>query len=332
MDSSSKDDIGSKSELKIWRERYGTDGSPETVEVSSLDPFDGLHQDDDQFAIVVRQKFDERHGLEKTTIKINSPYILKAFRDVIEAHPAIPVDFTEPFEMVGPFKALVHHWDGIFEYRQGLQDASAREHLDVLCEFMNADMGREKHKLDAMISKGHIDFDNLWAIFKPQDLMVVYVHGYPWQTRLVKTAYEQTDCDGMFLEVHQTFTSSDGSGLVRSAQVTKIYQRENFPQDSPGSISDLPIIPSKFVKASISQEELVTRGKQYSKMESKTIYYCDGLSEYLKPPPDDFFHPNMANYAHVWLPYTETGRVIVDPKTFEEVCGIAFHESISSLG
>lgn len=315
--------IGSKSQLKIWREQPAQDDAPNVVEVSTLDPHNGLHDLDGQFAIVARQVFNEKHKLEKTNLQINSPHILKAFQDVIKSHPTIPVDFSEPFEMTSPFKALYHHWDDIFEYRQKLEEGTIREHLDVLCGFMDAQMGAEKRRVDTMAAKGQIDFDSLWMIFKPQELLIMFSHGHLCQSKLTKTAYEKTDKEGRFLEVHQTFTSSDGSDLVRAEQVTKIFQRANFPQDSPGNIDELCIRPCRLVKGYVDQAELVERGRQYMQIKARSIYYCDGMSLYLKPPPDDFFHPDMSNFDHVWLPYTETGRVIVDPKTFNEVCSSA---------
>jgi len=44
----------------------------------------------------------------------------------------------------------------------------------------------------------------------------------------------------------------------------------------------------------------------------------DGLALYLKEPPDDFYVCNMSEYPGVWLPYTETGRIVLDRKTFRE--------------
>lgn len=106
MEPTSKDVLGSKCELNIWRERHGQNGAPETVELSSLDPSDGLHDLDGQFDIAARQIFTDNHVMKKTKLTINSPHILKALRDVIISHPTIPVDFSDPFEMASPLKAL----------------------------------------------------------------------------------------------------------------------------------------------------------------------------------------------------------------------------------
>lgn len=322
MGSTGKDTVGSKCELKIWRERRGQSGTPETVEVSSLDPSDGLHDLDGHFAIVARQIFNEKHLLEKTKLTINSPHILKAFREVIVSDPTVPAGFTDPLEMISPFTALYHHWNGILEYRHNLGNTIGGKHIGILCDFMDEVIGPEKRRIDAMIAKGQIDFDSLWAIFKPRELMVIYANDHPWLLKLTKTAYEETDCDGKFLEVHQTFTSSDGNGsdVIQASKVTKILQRSNFPQNSPGSIDDLPVRPCHLFQGfNVDQEELVVRGKQYLQIKARSIHYYNGPADYLKPPPGDFFHPNMDQFEPVWLPYTETGRVIVDAKTYGEV-------------
>ncbi|GKT47255.1 ATPase family AAA domain-containing protein 3B [Colletotrichum spaethianum] len=42
------------------------------------------------------------------------------------------------------------------------------------------------------------------------------------------------------------------------------------------------------------------------------------LAQYLKYPPSRFYDPDMALMNDVWLPYTESGRIIVDRKTFQQ--------------
>ncbi|CZT14695.1 related to TOB3 (member of AAA-ATPase family) [Ramularia collo-cygni] len=334
MGEPAKEETGSKSELKIWRERYTSKGGAETVEVSSLDLYNGLHEFDDPFALVVIQVFNDKHVYDKTKLKINSPHILKAFREVIVSYPTIPVDFSNPFEMISPFKGLYHHWDSLFKYRDNLEDAVARKHLDILCEFMDVSMGPEKRRILAMVDKGQIDFDSVWTIFKPGEIVITDVQGHPWQLKLIKTAYSESKCDGKFLEVHQSFTFFDGTDVVRGVEITKIREKDNFPQGTPGDIDDLDVRPCQFDGSCVSQDELVKRGKKHLDLKAKSVHYYNGFAQYLKPPPSDFFDPDMDAFEHVWFPYTETGRVIVDPKTFAEDFktqrGVKIHEITDS--
>lgn len=224
--------------------------------------------------------------------------------------------------MKSPFQAMFHYWNELFDYRQTLQDTVARKHLDVLCDFMTRALGPEKRRIDHMIAKGQIDFESLWAIYKPQELTALRVNGHIWLLKIQKTAMETTNCDGKFLEVHQTFTSSDGDDkIIRASHVTKISRRAYFPQGNPANIDELPVCPIAYVSGhDVNQDELIARGEHYLQMKARSIYYYDGLADYLKVPPEDFFDPDMDKFADVWLPYIETGRVIVDSKTFEEVC------------
>lgn len=43
-----------------------------------------------------------------------------------------------------------------------------------------------------------------------------------------------------------------------------------------------------------------------------------GEAEWLKEPPYEFYNPLRNHFRGVWLPYTETGRCVLDRKTFAE--------------
>ncbi|KAL9080687.1 MAG: hypothetical protein Q9157_000574 [Trypethelium eluteriae] len=92
--------IGSRAELRIWQQRYKRDGSQEFVAVDSLD---GSQRFDTAYALVVEQFFTARNNLDLSNLTINSPYILRAFREVIGSYPTVAADFSEPFEMESPF-------------------------------------------------------------------------------------------------------------------------------------------------------------------------------------------------------------------------------------
>ena len=308
--------VGSRPELRIWQQRYRRDGHQETVAVESLS---GGQLFDSSYALVVQQIFTERNQLDLTRLAINSPHILRAFREVIGSYLTVAADFTEPFEMESPFKMLFHFWEDLNLYREELDDDEARMHLNVLFDFMETDMGPEKKRLDVQVKKGQMDYSRLWSIYHPAELQIAYQKGHAWLLRCEKTAYEENTKIGKWMEVHCSYTDYDGSNVGDAKHVFKILQKEYFASENPANIMDLPVFPRKFVAEQGTLENgLAERGNRFMELKGVCVRAYDGLADYIKDPPLDYWHPSIAEFDPVWMPFAETGRVVIDRKTFQE--------------
>jgi hypothetical protein len=308
--------VGTRCELRIWQQRYKRDGTQEMVAIESLGE---SHDWDRPYAIVVNQIFSERNRLDSTLLTINSAHILKAFREVIQSYPTVPADFSEPFDMESPFRMFFHYWDDLNTYRESLDDDEARMHLNLLLDFMEADMGPEKKRCETQVKKGQVDYARLWTIYRPGDLQVGFKNTQPWLLKMVKTAYEESTTNGKWMEVHCTYTDYDGTDVGEAKHVFKIYQKRYFASENPANITDLEVYPRKFLKEGVSLEErLLERGERFLTLQGTCVRQYDGLAERINEPPLEFYHPDMANWDAVWLPYKETGRVLIDRKTFQE--------------
>ena len=309
-------EVGTRCELHIRRQRYKRDGTQETVVVESLERDDRF---DVEYAIVVNQIFTEKNVLDLTVLTINSPHVLKAFQDVIKSYPTVASDFSESFDMESPFQMLYHNWDELDTYRKSLEDDDAQMHMNLLFEFMEAEMGTEKKRIETQIKKCQIDYHRLWTIYHPGEFCVKFDNGHPWLLEIVKTAYEENNTIGKYAEVHCTYTDYDGINTGQANQVFQILQKRYFASENPANITDLPVFPRKFLKEDDSLEKgLVERGSHFITLKGTCIRQYDGLAAYLKDPPLDFYDPRMAGWDDVWWPYKETGRVVIDRKTFQE--------------
>lgn len=78
-----------------------------------LKPFDELQneeEEDDLYALVIKRVFNEKHELESTSLKVNSPHLLRVFRELVgTSHWAVTSDFQKPFELKSPFQILIHY-------------------------------------------------------------------------------------------------------------------------------------------------------------------------------------------------------------------------------
>lgn len=84
-------------------------------------------------------------------------------------------------------------------------------------------------------------------------------------------------------------------------------------------ITNVDIYPRRFVKEGDDLEaRLLLRGQRFLQLATVEAMRYAGKYEYLREPPGSWFDPFWRSYDGVWLPLEESGRVIIDRKTFAE--------------
>ncbi|KAL9056892.1 MAG: hypothetical protein Q9162_002663 [Coniocarpon cinnabarinum] len=263
----SNNGIGEKPVIHSLQERY-KNGSAETVAQDEYKPLE--FDPNSAFAMVVTRKHDTHGRLDKTLLKINSPHLLQAFRDVVVSHPTVPEGFEAPIELESPFAMLYHHWDALHGHKTTLTEETELLHLDLLLDFMRLEMGKKRTDIGRTAQNGSIKFDDLWAIFQPDE-------------------------------------------------VVPLFERQLFGGNTPANITSLPLYPFALSKEDTSvRDELIERGRKIEELQGIQTMRYNGICEYQKIPPRSWFDPKMEDYDTVWLGFTETGRVVIDPKTYLE--------------
>ncbi|KAI1175074.1 P-loop containing nucleoside triphosphate hydrolase protein [Nemania sp. FL0916] len=311
---------GSRCEFKAYHETV-KDGIPESKHIP--DPFAEYENksDDNAYAMVIKRSF-EKDGAKKTTLTVNSPHVLKAFRDVIGTYDTVASDFTSSLNLQSPFRMLVHYWDELEEYRRALAHTDERKHLDLLFEFMDHELKSDRDEALRMVQKGSIAFKNAWVIYRPGEILYREFMGEPWLLVCKRVVYEDHPEEGSYLEVHAKYTDHNGTDVGDAVHVVKLMQRSVFPQETPVAITALTVYPRKFVKfapvGDSFESHLKARGEKLLALKDSATVRYNGLAQWLKTAPDEYYNISDCNFRGVWLPYTETGRVILDRNTFGE--------------
>ncbi|KAI1422893.1 P-loop containing nucleoside triphosphate hydrolase protein [Xylaria sp. FL1777] len=309
--------VGNKCEFRAYHETI-MNGVPKSEHVPEPFAEHSSQSDDSAYALVIKRTFQQGHP-KKTNLTVSSPHVLKAFRDVIRSYDPVVSDFNSPLSLQSPFSMLVHYWDELDEYRKALCHTEGRKHLDLLFEFMDHELKSDRNHALKMIQKGQISFKYAWLIYRAGEILYKEFMGEPWLLVCKKAVYEDHPENGAYLEIHAVYTDHNGNTVGDAAHVVKLWQRTTFPQESPVAITGLNIYPRKFALAGDSLERrLKTRGDKFLALKDSSTFRYDGLAEWLKPPPYDFYDPVDCKFRGVWLPYTEMGRVILDRKTFGE--------------
>ncbi|KAI1335371.1 P-loop containing nucleoside triphosphate hydrolase protein [Xylariaceae sp. FL0016] len=309
---------GSRCEFRTYHTTPNKEGRLKVKPI--IDPFTNevRAQADDAYALIISRVFTikDQSAPKSVTLKINSPQLLKAFRDVIVSYPTVPSDFNSPFELTSPFQILMHYWDELEIYCNESEDTDVRMHLNLLFEFMNNEIGPDRQKILAMLDKLQITYNTAWVLFRPGDILLTRVLDEPWLLRCRKTVYEENAKIGPYLEVHCTYTDHDGKSVGEAAHKTVIRQKEHFGAENPALIHALPIFPRKYVNDKALEQRLEKRGERFLRHHTWSVQTYEGLAQYLREPPRFFWDPGMSAFAPIWLPFTENGRIILDKATF----------------
>ncbi|GAW21350.1 hypothetical protein ANO14919_108690 [Xylariales sp. No.14919] len=312
--------FGSRCEFKTYHTVPNKEGRLKVRPI--VDPFE--HEvrghEDSTYALVINREFkvEDQSAPKSVTLKVNSPQLLNTFRHVVGSYPSVPSDFRSPFEIRNPFQILVHYWGELDNYRKETTDNETRMHLNLLFQFMDNEIGPERTKILNMLKQGQITFLAAWVIFRPGDILFTRVMEQGWLMRCTKTAYEENKKIGPYFEIHCTYTDHNGKDVGVAVRTSKLLQKQDFGADNPAQITALPIFPRTYIHDDNLEAEYAKRGESYLKFRGCSTQSYDGLAEYLKDPPWSWWDYDMASADPIWLPYTETGRVVVDKATFHQ--------------
>lgn len=293
---------GLKCEIKALEERHNQDGEVVTIERDSAGPvWRSPHVEN---ALVATQFFDKMGKLTKTTVLINSPHLLKIFKQVISFYPTQPSGFDDPITLESPFAMLYHFKDELLKYKDSEAEGESKNHLSLLLDFMKQELAEVSHHADKMASKGFMSFKYLWAIFKPGDLLYQSMHGHGRLYRLEDTAYDHTEADGDSFTINCSFVDYDGTNIGRAKERIVIYQRLSFVGFNPSEIALLPIFPRKLLLDDPGLEDrLATRGKRFLDFTTVQTMHYEGLFEFLKMPPYSWWG-RSCDRDGIWTPKT----------------------------
>jgi len=303
-------------ELKVLHQHTNKKGEVQTVERGNLpdaeNPFGN-------YALVSTSCFDDMNKLTKTELVINSTHILEALREIVKFYPGQPLDFRSKLQVEDPYEVLYHHRTQLGEYRDAHSDPTVKVHINLLLEFLLKEGGQDYlARVAKLLGAGLITFRLLWSIFKPGDLMYTTIQGHERLLRLEKTNYDEHVTKGPYFLVSCTFWSYDGKHLGTARETFRIWEKQEFIGKIPSKIISLSIRPVSFGAGNDElYESLRKRGSAYLAISERCVKQYSGLMLYLRGPPVDYYN-EQAEYSGTWLPDTTTGRVMIDPKTFNE--------------
>jgi hypothetical protein len=295
-------EVGLRCEVMFVDERYNKKGELEEVQIKGSNN-DETGSGYSEYTMISKRYFSPKKEFVKSILRIHSPHILKALAEVVQYYPEQPTRFDRPIEIEAPYKVLFHHLDELKKLCEGIENDVARLHLKLLLKFLDQQVGEETKTVKQLNSDGFTEFNTLWTIFKPGEL-IIQGGKNPRLVRLEKVKYDEDKVKGKYLEIYTLYTDYDGQHTGRASTSQRIYQKVELPAAT--EITALSWYPLKHYKGDVKSviQHLHSRGERFLDIKAVNIVRYDGSFEYLKEPPNDWYSDRKESFAGIWLPRT----------------------------
>ncbi|TDZ15082.1 ATP-dependent zinc metalloprotease FtsH [Colletotrichum orbiculare MAFF 240422] len=220
--------VGSISTTKnIYRSPKDKDGNCTWVDKYPEDAVDAAENAETaQYAVVVRniKSPDSRKKLEAHSILVQSPWLKEALGHILQGYTGVACEL-ERLEFEAPFRPFVHRWAEFRTYmkQDGLDDRT-RQHLEVLHDILQYEIGDSIRAFEDYVAKGVVTFEHLWMIFQP-GAVVVSAHKGPLSAfELEETEYKESQCLGHFLRVKADCVDYSGKKFGRAQERINVVE------------------------------------------------------------------------------------------------------------
>lgn len=258
--------------------RYNDNGDIEIVERSESRTNKANSKYADK-ALIFRRIFDSKHRIEEKRLDINSKHILKTLSEVVKYYPSHATKFDDTLEVKSPYLLLYHHWKQLAE-QMDRASGEQKVHLKALLDFLDREIGRDRHKAGELEKSGYTSYSLLWTLFRPGDL-VLQDNGIG--TRLYRFTlgeYRRTPkCNAFLLHL----SSTAYNGLMIGRETSEVAIKEFCGTSEITSLAVFPLECSPNRKE--IKEKLTVRGKKYLSLRGVHVKQYNGEVQVLYKIP-----------------------------------------------
>jgi hypothetical protein len=234
----------------------------------------------DEFAFIVRRKFDWDNHYTKTVVDIKSKLLKEALMEIMKDVQGETLEADEP--SIDPNMLFLFLEDIRTYYKKTLRKTLKKEkkrkakkrvkgmigHCRVLCRYLDEDYAETKKTLYPLLKAGNITFDLLWALFKPNT--IAYTSTYndqdnPRCFKVDRATKEQSFMRGEWYSVEGRYLEYDGKNYGLGDFEAQVDQFKGSRKIT--SLSTYPLQYHKDPEA--IKKQLIDRGKQFVSMTGK---------------------------------------------------------------
>ncbi|KAK5721385.1 hypothetical protein LTR17_014596 [Elasticomyces elasticus] len=276
--------------------------------------------DDDKYgehAFLVRRTFSWKNEYLETLVDVKSKALRSVIREVMKGCKAVSLEVEEP--AIEPRLLFMYLEDLRLYYRKTLKAKlrleskrkgikylkSQQRFCEALVKYVDKDFKDAKKRIYPLLESGSIEFDLLWALFKPNDIVVFSTYGVWDEPRCFRVS-SVTQCEtkkrGKWYSVEGRYLEYDGKEFGWAELEIEIKQFKG-----PRAIASLSIYPLKYHKDRDSvMDKIITRGKRFIALDRMQYKYHHGIA-FHKDPKKGVARFNV------------NGRIMIDSATFRRI-------------
>jgi len=250
---------GRKLEIKNYTVKIDSKGEKILLNTGKKFNFHEIEDDGYDSAMLVTKTYDQKNKLTSTEVKIMSPYIINALKEVIGWYPNI--DFEgETIVFLGPPWCLFHYRQELIDYCDQYQDYDeelVRDHVTFAIKYMKdtfaSDLQHYKNCFQDRGSNAGLDWSRLWMAYRPGELIFCRESDEIFGGRLIEM---RSTVLGWSLELERLVCA--GAEMVYDTCSVYIPFYFGLKQ-----LKNLNFYPLKYHKSQeIVMEKLIKRGKE----------------------------------------------------------------------
>ncbi|KAE8449801.1 hypothetical protein EG329_007277 [Mollisiaceae sp. DMI_Dod_QoI] len=262
-----------------------------------------------KYALVVRKEFDDNNQYLETLVEIRGDSLKDFLAGLFHGAEGLRLNETPPLMK----HSLLFH--AAPELRKRLEKEEASENKDgflifdikAALQLVSEDFADVQQSLTSLISKGEITFNELWAIFPPNELVYTLdALSEPHLLRATDHEVREGFARGKFLWIGGRCIDDDGKSLGWAE--TRDLEIPMF--SGAKAIADLPVFPLRFHPDGKMREKLIERGRRRLQLINYQLFEDSGHGLREKELPDG---------SKVFEKFLSHGRIIIDHKAYSQI-------------
>ncbi|KAL7953250.1 P-loop containing nucleoside triphosphate hydrolase protein [Trichoderma compactum] len=203
---------------------------------------------------------------------INSPFMRKILLEVLENYQDLDLE-CENWTFRSPYIPLVHRWQRLQDFCQSTPNPALSQAGQQLIEFLVRIVGPSVNSLEQIRLTGKVQFDFLWQIFPPGELVMTKMYGQDAICRVLKHhKVEETYSCPAYWVIDMEYVDWNGDKCGFTTMKTKIggydgYRRAHLLPTWPISFDSDP----DAIKA-----KMIARGRQFGELRTYHFMQYEG--------------------------------------------------------
>ncbi|UKZ54076.1 hypothetical protein TrVGV298_007881 [Trichoderma virens] len=203
---------------------------------------------------------------------INSPFMRKILLEVLENYQDLDLD-CENWTFRPPYIPLVHRWQRLQDFCQRTLDPALSKAGQELIEFLLPIVGPSVNSLVQTRLTGKVEFDHLWQIFPPGELVMTKMYGQDAICRVLKhhLVEKSFSCPAYWV-IDMEYVDWNGDRCGYSTMKTKIAGYDGYRRARL-----LPTWPISFdADPDAIKAKMTARGRQFEELRTYHFMQYEG--------------------------------------------------------